>query len=216
MKKIWMLMISTVFCCMGCGILTRTEQMDAATADSQPDVSPFEKAVEIIKKYETMHQPRHWPFVGYGHKVLPGEKFNRKKALSEDAADALLRKDLLKNCAQFREFGADSLLLGVLAYNIGSGATMRSSVVKKLREGDRDIIDNYIAHCRYRGKVHSQIRRRRIEEFENLFADNLKQEEKVATEGFSLLPQGLLTTAFADITKETGIKKSTIKIPHSR
>lgn len=209
-------MISTVFCCMGCGILTRTEQLDAATADSQPAVSPFEKAVEIIKKYETMHQPRHWPFVGYGHKVLPGEKFNRKKALSEDVADALLRKDLLKNCAQFREFGADSLLLGVLAYNIGSGATKRSSVVKKLREGNRDIIDNYISHCRYRGKVHSQIRQRRIEEFENLFADNLKQNEKIETEGFPLLPSGMLSAALLDINKETGIKNSPFKIPHSK
>lgn len=144
----------------------------AIPAVSEPVTSPFEQAVEIIKKYEGLHGSRHWPLVGYGHKVLPGEKFSRNKKLSETEAEALLRKDLLKNCAVFREFGADSLLLGVLAYNIGSGATLRSSVVKKLKNGNRDIKANYLAHCRYRGKVHSQIQRRRTEEFEKLFVKN--------------------------------------------
>lgn len=133
------------------------------------EISDFEKAVEIIKKYETLHAPKHWPLVGYGHKVLPGEKFSRRKALSEKEADALLRKDLLKNCAVFRSFGVDSLLLGVLAYNIGSGAALRSAVARKLKSGNRDIYDSYIAHSKYRGKTHRQIRNRRIEEFELLF-----------------------------------------------
>lgn len=148
----------------------------SAREQTEETISDFEKAVQIIKKYETMHQPKHWPFVGYGHKVLPGEKFNRKKALSENDADALLRKDLLKNCAKFRSFGADSLLLGVLAYNIGSGATLRSSVVKKLKAGNRDIYENYIAHSRFRGKVHSQIKKRREEEFASLFKKNPNQK----------------------------------------
>ena len=78
---------------------------------------------------------------------------------------------------------AEELLLGVLAYNIGSGATMRSSVVRKLRKGDRNIRGNYIAHCRYRGKVHNQIKRRRIEEFENLFV-----EEEVAGTSHKRMP----------------------------
>lgn len=135
-------------------------------------VSDFEKAVEIIKKYESLHQPRHWPLVGYGHKVLPGEKFSRTRALTEKEADALLRKDLLKNCAVFRSYGADSLLLGVLAYNIGSGAALRSTVARKLKQGDRNIKENYIAHSRYRGKTHSQIQKRRIEEFDALFIES--------------------------------------------
>lgn len=143
--------------------------LSADATENEPPKTAFETAVEIIKKYETLHQPRHWPFVGYGHKVLPGEKFSRTKALAEAEADALLRKDLLKNCAVFRDYGADSLILGVLAYNIGSGAVKKSSVAKKLLVGDRDIRSNYVAHCRYRGKVHAQIQRRRIEEFEALF-----------------------------------------------
>ncbi len=142
------------------------------------EVSDFDKAVEIIKKYETLHSARHWPLVGYGHKVLPGEKYRRGKTLSEKEADALLRKDLLKNCAVFRSFGADSLLLGVLAYNIGSGAAMRSAVARKLKAGDRDIFDSYVAHSKYRGKTHKQIKNRRIEEFEQLF---ITEEELVAS-----------------------------------
>lgn len=142
---------------------------DKEAAVEQAEISDFEKAVQIIKKYEGLHQPKHYPLVGYGHRVLPGEKFNRNKAMSEKEAEALLRKDLQKNCAVFRSYGADSLILGVLAYNIGSGATLRSSVAKKLKAGNRDIRESYIAHSRYRGKVHSQIQRRRIEEFETLF-----------------------------------------------
>lgn len=178
MKKLSVALVAAALCVSAWGLLSPA-RMEGNTAPvaTQPtaqasDSSLFEEAVQIIKKYETLHQPKHWPLVGYGHKVLPGEKFSRTRALSEKEADALLRKDLLKNCAVFRDFGPDSLLLGVLAYNIGSGATLRSSVVRKLRAGDRDIESAYIAHSRYRGKVHNQIRQRRIEEFDALFIDN--------------------------------------------
>lgn len=141
------------------------------------NVSSFEQAVRIIKKYETLHSARHWPLIGYGHKVMPGEKYSRGKALSEKEADALLRKDLLKNCALFREYGKDSLLLGVLAYNIGPGAAAKSSVAKKLKSGNRDIKESYLSHCRYRGKVLSGLKRRRVEEFEALYVHDGKVEE---------------------------------------
>lgn len=141
----------------------------AAARQGAPKTDMFEQTVEIIKKYETLHKPRHWPLVGYGHKVLPGEKYSRKKALTEKEADALLRKDLRKLCRIYRSYGKDSLLLAALAYNIGHGAVNRSSVVKKLKAGNRDIRSSYISHCRYRGKEHAQIKRRRTEEFEKLF-----------------------------------------------
>lgn len=153
---------------------TETIKKEAETAE----LSDFEKAVQIIKKYEGLHQPKHYPLVGYGHLVLPGEKFSRTKAMSEAEAEKLLRKDLLKNCAVFREWGADSLILGVLAYNIGSGNTLRSTVAKKLKNGDRDIYNNYIAHARYKGKIHSQIQRRRIEEFNTLFIKDPKKNTR--------------------------------------
>ena len=37
----------------------------------------FERAVLIIKKFETLHKPKHWPYVGYGHQVQPGEPYRR-------------------------------------------------------------------------------------------------------------------------------------------
>lgn len=50
---------------------------------------------------------------------LKGEKF--KLPVNESEADKLLRKDLMQKVSQFRRFGKDSLILGVLAYNVGEG-----------------------------------------------------------------------------------------------
>lgn len=143
-------------------------------AVSQTDTSirkapTFEDAIAIIKKYEGLSGPSHWPFVGYGHKVMPGEKFTRGKKLTEAEADALARKDYAKLCAKYREFGADSLLLAALAYNCGPGVVAKSSVLSKLKAGNRDIESSYLAHCRYRGKQLSQLKRRRQEELATLF-----------------------------------------------
>lgn len=71
----------------------------------------FERAVLIIKKFETLHKPRHWPYVGYGHQVQPGEPYRRGCQLTEVQADALLRKDLRKFCALYSQYGKDSVLL---------------------------------------------------------------------------------------------------------
>ena len=78
-------------------------------------VSRFELAVACIKKYEGLHGPKHHPYVGYGHKLLPGEKFSPR--MTERQADALLRSDLRKLCAMFRGFGRDSLLLSEISDN---------------------------------------------------------------------------------------------------
>ncbi len=71
----------------------------------------FERAVLIIKKFETLHKPKHWPYVGYGHQVQPGEPYRRGVQLTEAQANALLRKDLAKFCAMYSKYGKDSLLL---------------------------------------------------------------------------------------------------------
>lgn len=99
----------------------------------------FEKAVTIIKKYESLHKAKHWPLVGYGHLVQKGEKFKKGKVLTEKEADALLRTDLSKLCARYRSFGQDSLILAVLAYNCGTGTVAKSGVYRKLLAGNRDI-----------------------------------------------------------------------------
>lgn len=91
------------------------------------ELPPFERAVLIIKKFETLHKPKHWPYVGYGHQVQPGEPYRRGVQLSERQADALLRKDLRKFVALYDDFRSnDALLLGVLAYNCGPGVVNKS------------------------------------------------------------------------------------------
>ena len=74
-------------------LLTLAAATPAAHArKSIMDLPPFERAVLIIKKFETLHRPCHWPAVGYGHMVQPGEPFRRGVQLTERQADALLRR----------------------------------------------------------------------------------------------------------------------------
>ena len=132
----------------------------------------FERAVLIIKKFETLHKPKHWPYVGYGHCVQPGEPYRRGCQLTERQADALLRKDLRKFVSLYKHLGErNAILLGTLAYNIGPGAVNRSTVYKKLKRGDTNIYKEYPSHCHYKGKFHRQLYQRRQTEFVILFID---------------------------------------------
>lgn len=134
------------------------------------NLPPFERAVIIIKKFETLHRPKDYPYVGYGHRVLPGEPYRRGVQLTEKQADALLRKDLRKFIAVFKDLSPnDALLLGVLSYNIGPGAVKKSTVYRMLKAGNRNIFKTYTAHCRYKGKFHKQLHQRRLTEYAALF-----------------------------------------------
>lgn len=134
------------------------------------ELPPFERAVLIIKKFETLHKPKHWPAIGYGHMVQPKEPYRRGIQLSERQADILLRNDLMKFVSLYKHMGMnDAILLGTLAYNIGPGAVNKSSVYRKLKNGNRDIYHEYIAHCHYKGKKHSGLLKRRMTEFAALF-----------------------------------------------
>lgn len=44
----------------------------------------FGRAVLIIKKFETMHHPKHWPYISYGHCVQPVEPYRRGAQLTEE------------------------------------------------------------------------------------------------------------------------------------
>lgn len=135
--------------------------------------SLFDKAMQFIKEAEGWHGPRFHPYIGYGHRRLPGEKLTAY--LSEAQADSLLRSDLRKLCATFRRFGKDSLLLSVLSYNVGPyrllgyGKIPKSTLIRKLEKGDRDIYQEYVSYRKYRGKVLSGLERRRKREFELLY-----------------------------------------------
>lgn len=134
------------------------------------DLPLFERAVLIVKKFETLHRPCHWPFVGYGHMVLPGDPFKKGVQLTEAQADALLRRDLRNFISLYKNMKpADAILLGTLAYNIGPGAVNKSTVYKKLKSGDRNIYKAYTSHCRYKGKWHKGLYQRRCTEILALF-----------------------------------------------
>lgn len=126
----------------------------------------FDDAMQLIKEYEGWHHARDQPYVGYGHRLLPTDTFDSN--ISESFADSLLRSDLKKKCAVFRRFGADSLLLGVLAFNVGENRVLSSKLIRKLEAGDRDIKEEYLSFRMYKGKVVRSLERRRKEEYELL------------------------------------------------
>ena len=150
--------------------LTATSPAFAAKK-SITELPPYERAVLIIKHHETLHDSRrHWPYLGYGHRKLPGEKYFRGYKMSEREADMLLRKDLNKFIGIFNDLKPmDALLMGVLSYNIGPGAVKKSSVYRKLKAGDRNIFKAYTAHCKYKGRFHKGLYKRRCQEFAALF-----------------------------------------------
>lgn len=135
--------------------------------------SLFEEAVKLIKEHEGWHSAKHYPYVGYGHKLLKGDNFDHN--ISESFATELVRKDLRQKMSVFRKYGRDSLILGVLAYNIGEYnikggyGHKKSTLLKKIESGDRDVFEDYTAHCRWKGKEIKSIRNRRIKEYNLLF-----------------------------------------------
>ena len=134
---------------------------------------PFERAVCCIKYYEGIHRKKDYPYVGYGHKLLPGEHYSSNMSLTE--ADRLLRKDLKKFCGMFRSYGKDSLLLAALAYNVGpyrilgSKKIPKSTLLKKIEVGIRDFKNDYVQFCRWRGRKIPSIERRRYAEWVLLY-----------------------------------------------
>ena len=137
------------------------------------EVDLFEEAVECIKIHEGMHGHTDYPYVGYGHRLLKGEKY--KSTMSCKEAERLLRKDLLLKCAKFREYGKDSLILGVLAYNVGEyailghGKNRPSKLIKMIRSGKRNVRKEYVTFSMYKGKRNKAIYKRREAEYDLLF-----------------------------------------------
>ena len=135
----------------------------------------FERAVRCIKFYEDWHDiKRNYPYIGWGHCVQPHENF--KKNLTLEQADSLLRSDLRAFCGMFRKYGKDSLLLAVLAYNVGPYKVLgdrrkfrKSRLLQKIERGERDIEMEYLDFCRWKGKVIASIRRRRNTELRLLY-----------------------------------------------
>jgi lysozyme len=136
----------------------------AAHATSLDDLPPIEKSVRVIKFYETLHR-NAGNVIGYGHVIQPGEPYKRNANLTEAQADALLRSDLTKLCHIFASYGSSMYLLATLAYNIGPAKVMRSEMFQRLKTGETISATDYLSFCRYKGRVHPGIRRRRYVEY---------------------------------------------------
>ena len=134
----------------------------------------MERAFLCTRYFEGWHDQSCYPYIGWGHRLQPGERYSAR-TMTKRQADALLRKDLRKFIAMFRRFGADSILLGTLAYNVGpyrllgSKTIPKSTLIKKLEAGDRNIYREYIAFCNYKGKRHAMLLKRRKAEFALLY-----------------------------------------------
>ena len=96
-------------------------------------------------------------------------------SITKAQGDSILRADLRKLCRMFSYLGRDSLIVSVLAYNVGCsrikgyGKIPKSRLLKKLESGDRDIYKEYVSFRCYKGKVVPSIERRRKVEYMLLF-----------------------------------------------
>ena len=147
----------------------------AVTAQERmTELQRFNLAVEIIKHFEGWHTARNYPYVGWGHQLQPGERYSAR-TMTKAQGDRLLRQDLMKMYRLFDGYGKDQMLLAVLAYNVGPYAILgtskrpRSTLLKKLDAGNRNIFHDYMRFCRYKGRKVKSIERRRYVEFSLLF-----------------------------------------------
>ena len=106
---------------------------------------PFERAVRCTKYFEGWHSEKHHPYVGYGHRLQPGERYSART----------MTKRLAYNVGPYRL--------------LGSGKIPKSTLIRKLEAGDRNIYREYIAFCNYKGKRHAMLLKRRKAEFALLY-----------------------------------------------
>ncbi len=128
-------------------------------------------AVQIIKEEETLQLEAYelggvW-LIGYGHLMLEGEK----DVITEKEAEDFLRDDLhwcegaieryVDVPVTLNEFSA----MVAFCYNVGSGKTRRSSIVKRVNTDDRPgAADAFLLWNRMNGVVMSALAKRRARE----------------------------------------------------
>ena len=86
------------------------------------DLPPFERAVVCIKYFEGMHDKKDYPYVGYGHRLLPGEQFS---PICQNGKRTPYFGQTFGNALRYSRVRKDALLLAVLSYNVGVGTNFR-------------------------------------------------------------------------------------------
>ena len=172
MRVFMMMLCSLLAVCSVSAQINRQEETDKqATIYRLP---LMERAFLCTRYFEGWHDQSCYPYLGWGHCLQKGERYSAR-TMTKRQADALLRKDLRKFIAMFRRFGADSILLGTLAFNVGPAKLLggngypKSTLIRKLEAGDRNIYREYIAFCNYKGKRHAMLLKRRKAEFTLLY-----------------------------------------------
>jgi len=149
-----------------------------AIYQERQDSALYEAVIEVIKKYETIHGPEHYPYISYGHMLLPEDSL-LTLPVTEQQADSILRVDLNKKMSYFEGDFKTRLLLGTLSYNVGQyrlicpkDGSPSSNVAKLLMDGEKDLAKikkEYTSWRKWNGKVIKSIERRRVEEFDLIF-----------------------------------------------
>ena len=173
MMRVFMaILCSLMAVCSVSAQISRQEETDGQAAIYRLPL--MERAFLCTRYFEGWHDQSCYPYIGWGHRLQPGERYSAR-TMTKRQADALLRKDLRKFIAMFRRFGADSILLGTLAFNVGPAKLLggngypKSTLIRKLEAGDRNIYREYIAFCNYKGKRHAMLLKRRKAEFALLY-----------------------------------------------
>ena len=106
-----LLVLSFCLVCLSCLRLSAQDGRNLLLS-----LPPFERAIVCIKHFEGLHTWKDYPYVGYGHRLLPGERFTA--AMTERQADSLLRTDLMKRLMMFKDYGKDVLFLSEISDKI--------------------------------------------------------------------------------------------------
>jgi len=119
-----------------------------------PAAPTIEQAVSFLALAEGWHDPQKTGCTGWGHRVC----YDAARAATPAEADSLATSDLKALSARFRHFQGDSLLLALLAYNVGVKAVKTSSLMDSLT------FEAYTSFCYIQGgRSERQYQRRRAE-----------------------------------------------------
>jgi len=132
----------------------RSPLAENSSNEENSTIPTLEQAISFLALAEGWHDPKKTGYTGWGHRIC----YDNARAATPAEADSLAADDLRALCARFRDFQGDSLLLALLAYNVGVKAVKTSSLMDSLS------FDAYTSFCYIGGRrSERQYQRRRAE-----------------------------------------------------